>query len=92
MDDLREMMRRESLCGARTRTGEPCKRRGMGAGGRCPNHGGMSTGPRTKAGRQRIAAAQRLRWAEHRTATDAGSNSRRCDPSEGRTMTAPGPE
>lgn len=56
---------RDQRCDARTRTGEPCKRRGMGAGGRCPNHGGMSTGPRTKAGRKRIALAQRQRWAEH---------------------------
>jgi len=60
---------RDHRCGARTRTGEPCKRRGMGAGGRCPNHGGMSTGPRTKAGRKRIAQAQRLRWAEQRALT-----------------------
>jgi hypothetical protein len=60
---------RDHRCGARTRTGAPCKRRGTGAGGRCPNHGGLSTGPRTKAGRKRIAQAQRQRWAEQRTQT-----------------------
>ena len=54
---------RKQLCGARTRAGHPCKRRGLGRGGRCANHGGASTGPRTMEGRQRIAAAQRARWA-----------------------------
>lgn len=66
MDDVQEQLEQKSRCGARTRRGEPCKRRGSGAGGRCPNHGGMSTGPRSKAGRKRIAEAQRRRWAEHR--------------------------
>jgi len=56
---------RSSRCGAKTRAGHPCRRKGLGAGGRCPNHGGMSTGPRTKAGRERIAQAQRRRWAQH---------------------------
>lgn len=67
-DAVSELRRaaREHLCGAKTRTGKPCQRRGNGAGGRCPNHGGMSTGPRTQAGRQRIAEAQRRRWAQRR--------------------------
>src|SRR5258708_2472595 len=54
---LRELRKRP--CGARTRAGHPCRRKGLGRGGRCPNHGGMSTGPKTEAGRQRIAMAQR---------------------------------
>ena len=54
--------RRREPCGARTRAGHPCRARGLGRGGRCRNHGGASTGPRTEAGRQRIAAAQRRRW------------------------------
>nr|WP_274594846.1 HGGxSTG domain-containing protein [Parasedimentitalea marina] len=33
---------------------------------RCKFHGGMSTGPKTKEGRERIAAAQRKRWAAWR--------------------------
>ena len=33
---------------------------------RCPNHGGMSTGPKTAEGRRRIAEAQRRRWAAWR--------------------------
>jgi hypothetical protein len=31
-------------CGARTRAGAPCRRRGTGIGGRCPNHGGLNLG------------------------------------------------
>jgi len=51
-------------CGAKTRVGHPCRRKGSGAGGRCLLHGGRSTGPRTIEGRERIARAQRSRW-EH---------------------------
>jgi len=46
-----------SSCGAQTRAGHACKRRPM-ANGRCPNHGGRSTGPKTADGRARIAQAQ----------------------------------
>ena len=52
-------------CGARTRTGASCQRAALPSG-RCPNHGGLSTGPRTDAGRQRIARAQRERWKRWR--------------------------
>ena len=45
----------ELRCGATTRKGTPCKRKDIGAGGRCRLHGGMSTGPRTKKGKQRSA-------------------------------------
>jgi len=51
----------EKRCGARTRKSTPCQRRTY-PNGRCRNHGGCSTGPKTAAGKQRIAAAQRLRW------------------------------
>jgi hypothetical protein len=33
---------------------------------RCRFHGGLSTGPKTKAGRARIAEAQRRRWRLYR--------------------------
>jgi hypothetical protein len=33
---------------------------------RCRFHGGMSTGPKTAAGRARIAEAQRRRWSLYR--------------------------
>lgn len=46
-DDLRDL-----TCGARTRKGTPCKRRDLHDNGRCRMHGGLSTGPRTEAGKQ----------------------------------------
>jgi len=53
-------------CGARTRAGHPCKSRVIYASGRCKNHGGKSTGPRTAEGKARIAEAQRKRWVDYR--------------------------
>ena len=38
-------------CGARTRAGAPCKMLASYACGRCRLHGGLSTGPRTPAGK-----------------------------------------
>ncbi|MGE0118448.1 MAG: HGGxSTG domain-containing protein [Dongiaceae bacterium] len=45
-------------CGARTRAGCRCRQPAM-RNGRCRLHGGLSTGPRTAAGRARCAAARR---------------------------------
>ena len=45
-------------CGARTRAKGCCRQPAM-ANGRCRMHGGLSTGPRTAAGRTRCAAARR---------------------------------
>jgi hypothetical protein len=42
-------------CGARTRLGRACLRRAF-PNGRCRNHGGLSTGPRTLEGRLRALA------------------------------------
>ena len=44
-------------CGAKTRSGSPCAKFPIAGKRRCRNHGGLSTGPRTKEGRARIAAA-----------------------------------
>ena len=44
-------------CGAKTRLGCPCKGPAM-KNGRCRMHGGTSTGPKTAAGKARIAAAR----------------------------------
>jgi hypothetical protein len=52
-------------CCAQTRAGHPCRRRAL-ENGRCPNHGGLSTGPKTAVGKARIADAQRQRWAQWR--------------------------
>lgn len=47
------------LCGARgKRTGKPCVKRVVPGMTRCRWHGGLSTGPRTRAGRERIGAAR----------------------------------
>ncbi len=42
-------------CGAKTRRGTSCQRKAL-RNGRCRNHGGMSTGPRTPEGRRRALA------------------------------------
>ena len=55
-------------CGARTRMGAPCKAKALPGKARCKFHGGMSTGPKTAEGRQKIADAQRRRWAAYRKA------------------------
>ena len=39
-------------CGAKTRSGKPCKNPAM-KNGRCRLHGGLSTGPKTPEGRAR---------------------------------------
>lgn len=49
-------------CGARTRAGGRCKAPAVRGKARCRMHGGLSSGPRTKEGRARIAEAQRRRW------------------------------
>ncbi len=54
------------ICGARTtRKGTPCKNKSEPGRSRCKFHGGRSTGPKTAEGRERIAEAQRARWAEY---------------------------
>lgn len=45
-------MKNKALCGAKTRAGKSCIRKAL-VNGRCPNHGGLSTGPKTKEGQQR---------------------------------------
>jgi hypothetical protein len=53
----------KTLCDAYARsTGQPCQAKAL-ANGRCRNHGGLSTGPRTVAGRKRIGEAARTRLA-----------------------------
>ena len=56
-------MRWKKRCGAYARsTGQPCQAKAL-ANGRCRLHGGLSTGPRTEAGRKRIGEAARTRLA-----------------------------
>ena len=44
-------------CGATTRRGTACQRPADKRNGRCPLHGGASTGAKTEEGRARISAA-----------------------------------
>lgn len=52
------------VCGAKTRMGTPCQSKSIKGKKRCKLHGGLSTGPRTKEGKQIISAAQKNRWKE----------------------------
>jgi hypothetical protein len=65
---LRRRPRRKDRprCGAKTRAGRPCGMRVEFGKARCRFHGGLSTGPKTEAGRARIAEAQRRRWRAYR--------------------------
>ena len=48
--------KRAAKCGAFARsTGKPCQRKPL-ANGRCRNHGGLSTGPKTLEGKARALA------------------------------------
>lgn len=51
--------RLQVVCGARTRTGAPCRSKSLPGKRRCKWHGGHSTGPKTEAGKSR--AMQNLR-------------------------------
>jgi hypothetical protein len=48
-----QLLERET-CQARTRAGTPCKRRDIYYNGRCPLHGGLSTGPITPEGLAKV--------------------------------------
>jgi hypothetical protein len=61
-------MRRKQFCAARRKyDGAPCQAKAM-ENGRCKLHGGMSTGPKTAEGRERIRASMKARWAALREA------------------------
>jgi hypothetical protein len=54
-------MKMKQKCGAYARsTGKPC-RAGALRNGRCRNHGGLSTGPKTPEGRRAVAEATQKR-------------------------------
>ncbi|MEC7369605.1 MAG: HGGxSTG domain-containing protein [Pseudomonadota bacterium] len=58
-------------CSAKTRSGAPCRKFPLAGKNRCRLHGGLSTGPRTREGKARIAAAQLkhgryVNWRERR--------------------------
>jgi hypothetical protein len=54
---------KKNKCGAHARsTGHPCKARPL-RNGRCKNHGGLSTGPRTQKGKTAVSFATKHRMA-----------------------------
>jgi len=56
-------VKKKHTCGAFARsTGQPCKAKAL-ANGRCKNHGGMSTGPKTVEGRKAVSRATKKRMA-----------------------------
>ena len=57
-------MQPKAFCGAYARsTGRPCRATAL-ANGRCRNHGGLSTGPRSVEGRKKISALSKARYYE----------------------------
>nr|WP_317853180.1 HGGxSTG domain-containing protein [Ruegeria sp. WL0004] len=56
---------RRVTCGAKTRQGQPCRSKSEPGRDRCRFHGGLSTGPKTEAGRAKISATQKARWAAY---------------------------
>lgn len=67
-NEPRQPRNSRGVCGARTRKGTPChappvwnKSTDKAKNGRCKLHGGMSTGAKTKAGREAIRASNRRR-------------------------------
>lgn len=59
------------LCGAKTRTGAPCKRKPIPGKKRCRNHGGLSTGARTIEGKANAGKGLRAWHAARRAAKTA---------------------
>ncbi len=55
-----------NLCNAETRAGTPCKHKAKPFKGKCRLHGGLSTGPKTEEGKQRIREAQLRRRLRER--------------------------
>jgi len=60
-------------CGAKTRAGGRCKAKPVWdrendrpRNGKCRLHGGLSTGPKTEAGKRRVAEAARRMWKKSR--------------------------
>ena len=67
--ELRRARNHGPRCGAKTRTGSPCKRKPELGKRRCRNHGGLSTGARTPEGRARALAALARGREQRRRAT-----------------------
>ena len=54
---MKDIDKHKRLCGAKTRSGHPCRKPALKRKRRCRLHGGASTGPKTVEGKARIAKA-----------------------------------
>lgn len=70
--DPRKPRKQRGVCNAKTRKGAPCqappvwnKSQDNARNGRCKLHGGLSTGPKTEAGREAIRISNRNRSKQH---------------------------
>jgi hypothetical protein len=61
-------------CGAKTRSGTPCKNPAIVGKARCRIHGGKSTGAKTPEGRAKLRA---LHWEHGRSTTEAKEQAKR---------------
>lgn len=68
LNDEGEPLKRKDrpLCGAKTRSSGKCQMRVEPGKHRCRLHGGLSTGPKTREGKARVAAAVRERHAQRK--------------------------
>ena len=55
---MKDTDKHKSLCGAKTRSGRPCRKPALKKNRRCRLYGGLSTGPKTAESKARIAKAQ----------------------------------
>lgn len=64
LDDNGEPLKENQrpACEAKTKLGEPCQATVVPGKIRCRSHGGLSRGPKTEEGRERIREAQKRRW------------------------------
>lgn len=69
---VKQLVAPRVICGAKTRSGAPCRAKSEPGRKRCRFHGGLSTGPKTVVGRKRISEAQKARWRVN-TANDSDS-------------------
>jgi len=54
--DMEKSKKVKPICGAKTRKGTPCQNTRLFKNGRCKNHGGPSSGPKTSEGMLRALA------------------------------------